>query len=30
MAGLHQCPCCGYKFEDAESLEQHDCPEQYS
>lgn len=26
--GLHQCSRCGFKFEDAESLEAHevDCP----
>lgn len=23
MAGLHECPRCGYKFEDAESLAYH-------
>lgn len=27
MSGLHQCPHCGYRFEDTESLEQHDCPD---
>lgn len=23
MAGLHQCPRCGYRFEDHDSLESH-------
>lgn len=27
MAGLHQCHGCGYRFEDAEGLANHVCPE---
>lgn len=28
MSGLHQCPSCGYRFEDAQSLADHEpCPE---
>lgn len=23
MSGLHECPLCGYRFEDAESLADH-------
>lgn len=27
MTSLHQCPLCGYKFEDAQALADHDpCP----
>jgi len=33
MAGLHECPHCQYRFEDAESLDRHlndmgGCPEE--
>ena len=27
MSGLHECPHCHYRYEDAQSLEDHDCPD---
>lgn len=27
MAGLHECPHCHYRFEDEQSLNDHDCPD---